>query len=48
MFHSILPYQDKFRPEATRNLHCTFATLSVSLKVAAREGKQYRTILSHI
>ena len=47
IFHFILPYQDKFRPEATRNLHCTFATLSVSLEVVARKGKQYRTILSH-
>ena len=48
IFHSILPYQDKFRPEATRNLHCTYATLSISLKVAACKGKQYRTILTHI
>ena len=36
IFHSIIPYQGKFRPEATRNLHCTFATLSVLL-----QGKQY-------
>ena len=31
IFHSILPYQDKFIPEATRNLHCTFATLKRTL-----------------
>ena len=39
IFHSILPYQAKFRPEATRNLYCTFATLSVPLQVVAQEGK---------
>ena len=36
IFHSILRYQGKFRPEATRNLHRTFATLSV-----LQQGKQY-------
>ena len=41
IFHSILPYQDKLILEATRNLYCTFTTLSVSLQVVAREGKQY-------
>ena len=33
--------EGKFRPEATRNLFCTFATLSVPLQVVPREGKQY-------
>ena len=44
IFHSILPYQGMFKPEATRNLHCIFATLSVLLQVVAREGKQYGTL----
>ena len=44
LFHSILPYQAKFGPEATRNLHCTFATLSVPMQVVAHEGKQYGTM----
>ena len=44
IFHSLLSYQDKFRPEATRNLNCTFATLSVPSQVAARESKQYGTM----
>ena len=44
VFFHIL-YQQKFRPEATRNLYCTFATLSVPLQVAADEGKhQYGTM----
>ena len=42
--HSIHPYQGKFKSEATRNLYCTFATLSVLLKVVAHEGKQYGTM----
>ena len=46
-FH--IPYfhtkaEGKFRPEATRNLYCTFATLSIPLQVAAHEGKQYATM----
>ena len=40
IFHSILPYQSKFRPEATRSLYCTYATLSVPLQVVACKGKQ--------
>ena len=44
IFHSILSYQGKFRPEATRNLYCTFATLSRPLQVVAREGKQHGTM----
>ena len=44
IFHSILPHQDKFRPEAMRNLYCNFATLNVTLPVAAREGTQYGTM----
>ena len=44
IFHSILPYQGKFRLEPTRNLHCTFATLSVLLQVVAHEGEQYGAI----
>ena len=44
IFHSILPYQGKFKPEATRNLCSIFATLSVPLQVVAREGKQYSTM----
>ena len=43
-FHSIFPYQGKCRPKATRNLNCTFATLSVSLQVVALEGKQHGTM----
>ena len=41
IFHSILPYQGKFRPQETRNLYFTksFATLSVLLQVVAQEGK---------
>ena len=37
IFHSILSYQNKFRPEVMRN----FATLSVPSGLAAREDKQY-------
>ena len=44
IFCSILPYQGKFRPKATPNLHCTFATLSVPSQVVACEGKQYGTM----
>ena len=44
IFHSILSYQEKFRPEAMRNFCCTFTTLSVILPLVAHEGKQYRTI----
>ena len=46
VFHSTLPHQDTFRPEATRNLCFTFATLRVPLKVGlvAREGKQHGAI----
>ena len=40
----LLPNQGKFRPEATRNLYCTFATLSVLLREVARESKQYGMI----
>ena len=40
----MLPYQGKFRPKATRNLHCTFSTLSVSLQVVARESKECGTM----
>ena len=43
IFHSIIPYQGKFKPEAKHNLYCTFATLSVLLQVVAHEGKQYGT-----
>ena len=44
IFHFILSYQkDKFRPEDTRNLYCTFVTLSVPLQVVARESNQYGT-----
>ena len=39
----ILPDEDKFRPEATRNLHCTFATLSAPLQVVSCNRKQYDT-----
>ena len=46
IFHSILPYQDEFRTEATRNLYRYFATLSVPLQVVARESKQYGTMHS--
>ena len=42
IFQSILPYQGKFRPEATRNLSCNFATLSIPLQ--ARDGKQMHLI----
>ena len=35
------PNQGKFRPEATRNLYCSFARLSVPLQVVGHEGKQY-------
>ena len=41
IFHFILSYQGKFKPEAIRNLYCTFATLSIPLQVVAREGKQH-------
>ena len=41
IFLSILPYQGKFKAEATRNLYYTFATLSEPLQVVAREGRQY-------
>ena len=44
IFHSILPYQGKFKPEATRNLNCNFATLRVLLQVIAHECKQYGAI----
>ena len=44
IFHSILPYQGNFKPEATRSLYCIFSTLSVPLQVAAREDKQYGTV----
>ena len=44
IFHSILPHQGKFKPEAKRNLYSIFATLSVPLQVVAREGKQYGTM----
>ena len=44
VFHSILPYQGKFKSEATCNLLCTFATLSVPLQVVTREGKQHGTM----
>ena len=44
VFHTSIPIQGKFRPEATRNLYCTFATLSAPLQVVAREGKQYGTM----
>ena len=37
IFHSILPYHDKFRPEATRNLYCTFATLHILLQLVAHK-----------
>ena len=43
IFHSI-PRYSKLRPEATRNLYCTFATLSIPLQVVAREGKQHGTM----
>ena len=46
IFHFILPYQGKFRPEATRNLYCTFEMQNVPLQVVAREGKEYGTMLS--
>ena len=39
IFHSILPYLGKFRPEATRNLYCIFATLSMPLQVVACKRK---------
>ena len=41
IFHSILPYQGKFRPEAMRNLYCAFATLRILLQVVACKGKQH-------
>ena len=44
IFHSILPYQDKLRPKATRNLNSTFAMLSLPLQVVPREGKHYGTM----
>ena len=44
IFHSILPYQGKFRPKATLNLYCTFATLSLILQVVVCKGKQQSTI----
>ena len=49
IFRSILPYQSKFKPEATRNLYRTFATLSVLQQVVAHKSKQYGTMhLIHI
>ena len=44
IFHFILPYQDKLRAEAKRNLYCTLATLSISLQVVSGEGNQNGTI----
>ena len=44
IFLSILPYQGKFRLPATRNLYCTFATLSMPSQVVAREGKLHGTM----
>ena len=41
IFHSILPYQSKFGPEATLCLYCTFVTLSVPSQVVACEGKPH-------
>ena len=46
IFHSVLPYQGKFRPEATRSLYSTFVTFSVLLQVVAHEGKQDGTMHS--
>ena len=48
IFHSILPYHGKFRPEATRNLYCIFATLAVPLHVVTRKGKQCGTMHSSL
>ena len=42
-FHTSIN-QRKFRPEAVRNLNCSFAMLSVPLQVVAREGNQYDTM----
>ena len=44
MVSIIISYQGKFRLEATHNLYCTFATLSVPLQVVARKGRQYDTM----
>ena len=46
IFHSLLPYQGKFRLKAMCNLHYTFAMLSVLLPKIAHEGtgKQYGAI----
>ena len=47
VFHSRLPYQGKFRSEATPNLHCIFATLSVLLQIIVKGGKQQRWSPEH-
>ena len=44
IFQSMLLYQSKFRSEATRNLYCIFATLSIPLQVVACKGKQHSTM----
>ena len=44
IFHSILPYQVKFRPEATCNLYCIFATLSSML---ARRNERTSGLFCH-
>ena len=41
-FHTSIPMW--FRQSATRNLYCTFATLSMPSQIVAREGKQHSTI----
>ena len=43
-YYYIIPYHGKFRPVATRNLYCTFATLSIPLQVVARKDRQYDTM----
>ena len=46
LIQSILPYQTKFRLKATRNLYCTFATLSESLQdIVDCKVKLYVTIM---
>ena len=44
IFLSMLLYLGKFRPEATRNLYCIFATFSIPLQVVACKGKQHSTM----
>ena len=44
IFHSILPYQGKFRPEGTRNLYCNqvvLAKVSIMVRCIAKLPKTF-------